>query len=82
MGTYDAVNGITISPELIQQAECKPTLPIVAMNNQLSDPAHNSILEPPTTGKRVSGEMVLDGHSHIGAGGAVGQILGSKSVFT
>ncbi len=82
MGAHETINIVVIFLEHIQEARCKSTLAIVAMDYQLSDPTHDFILVHPTTGKHISGEIVIDSNSDVRACGVLGKVLRSKAVRT
>jgi hypothetical protein len=59
-----------------------PLPPLLPLHyQQLSDPAHRSVIIRPTAGKGISGEMAVDGNLDVGARFALGKILSSKPIL-
>lgn len=81
VGAHDAVDSIVIFPKQIQQPDCKPALPVIAVNYQLGDPADQSPLVNPTTGDRMTCEAAVDGDSGVRAGAAIGEALGPETTL-
>jgi len=67
MRAHNAVNIIPILPEVIQKVHCKPTLAVVAMYYQLSNPTHCFAIGSPAAGERVTSNMVVNGNPDIRA---------------
>lgn len=53
VGAHDAKDVVVILSEAIKQKTCKPTLPKVGMDNELSDSAHCFVPDFPSTGKSI-----------------------------
>ncbi len=68
--------------ELIQEAFCESTLSIVAINYQLGNPTHSFIIDRPTAGECVTSKLAIDSNPDIEACSIIGEVLGSKPVFT
>ena len=56
-------------PERIQKTHCKPSLSVVLMYHELSDPTYNFVLICPAVSERFSGKAAVDGNPHVKAGG-------------
>ena len=52
------------------------------MDHKLSDPAHLLPFIDPATSERVTGKAAVDRHFGVRASGVIGQVFGSKSLFT
>ena len=81
VGAHNTVNIDVILLELIQQTLCKSTLSIVAVNDQLSNPAHTFIINYPTAGESITSKLTINSNPNIDARGIIGKVLRSKSVF-
>lgn len=57
--------------ELIQEALCKSTLSIVAIDYQLSHPTHGFVLDRPMAGECVTSKLAIDSNPDINACGIV-----------
>jgi hypothetical protein len=67
MRTHETVYINVVLLELIQEALCKSTLSIVAINYQLSNPTHSFLFGRPTAGECVTGKLAIDSDPDIKA---------------
>jgi hypothetical protein len=82
MRAHKTVHIDSVMLKLIQEAFCKSTFSIVAIDYQLSDPTHGFVIDRPTAGKCVTSKMAVDNNPDIRACGIIEQVLSSKPVFT
>jgi hypothetical protein len=56
---------IPIQFDLVEKSNCKPTFTVVAVDDQLSDPANSPATDRPSAGESVTSKMTVDGDSNI-----------------
>ncbi len=78
MGAHDAKDLIIGLAELLEEAGRKATFSVIAMDDELGDPADLSALVTPSAGKCIAGEGAIDSDAHIGAAGTGWQTLAPK----
>ena len=57
--------------ELIQEGFCKSTFSIIAIDHQLSNPAHRFVIDRPTASECVTSKMAVDSNPDIRACGII-----------
>ncbi len=82
MRAHETVHVDIVLPKLIQEALCKSTLSVVAIDYQLGNPTHRFVVDFPTAGECVTSKLAINSDSDVRACGIIGQALGSKPVFT
>ena len=66
MGAHNAKNIIPVLSDVVEESSSKATFTIVAVDDQLSDPANGYvILNIPSAGESVPSKMIVDGNSNI-----------------
>ena len=70
MRAHKAVN-IIIMSQLMSETHCKPSLSLVLMYHELSNPINSFVVVCPAASERITGKAVIDSNSHIRAYGAI-----------
>ena len=79
MRAHNAINIIIIVPEQIQESHGKPSLSVVLMYYELSDPTNGFSFVHPAASNRVTCKTTVYSHPHVRACAWLGHVVCSNS---
>ncbi len=79
MRAYNAINIIIIVPEQFQETNGKPSLSVVLMYHELSNPTNGFFLVHPAASNRVTCKTAVYSHPHVRACAWLGHVVCSNS---